>query len=114
MLDTTSYWLVVFGFCLLTVGMVSGGILARDAWKTSWLQHSKTYVSMLLWFTYGAYLYLRGIAQWRGRWTHTMIVVSVVVLLILYGSTFIVSRPSYASSPRTVANSALSDRRDGR
>jgi ABC-type uncharacterized transport system permease subunit len=84
-LDTTSYWLVVLGFCLLTLGMASGAVLAEAAWKNAWLTHAKASTSLVLWLTCGVYLYARGIGRWRGRRTHRMVVVVVVLLVCLYG-----------------------------
>lgn len=92
-LDTTSYWLVVLGFCLLTFGLISGAILAHQAWKSSWLLHPKTVGSLLLWITYGVFLYFRGVAGWRGRRIHMGVVFAVGMLGILYAGALILEHP---------------------
>ena len=90
-LDNTAYWLVVFGFCLLTVGMLSGLILAQEQWTGAWLLHPKMYATVLLWLTYAAYLYVRIVANWRGRRTHVIVVMVVLLVAVIYGSAVFLS-----------------------
>ncbi|HET6385934.1 MAG TPA: cytochrome c biogenesis protein CcsA [Armatimonadota bacterium] len=93
-LDTTSYWLIALGFCLLTVGMISGIILVPEVLKASWIQRPDTYATLLLWLTFAVYLYVRGVGHWRGRRTHTVVVIAVAALLIVYGGVILLLRPA--------------------
>jgi ABC-type transport system involved in cytochrome c biogenesis permease subunit len=60
--DALSYQTMAFGFLLLTVGIVSGAIWARQAWGRYWGWDPKETWSLITWFVYGIYLHYRLIA----------------------------------------------------
>jgi ABC-type transport system involved in cytochrome c biogenesis permease subunit len=60
--DALSYQTMAFGFLLLTVGIVSGAIWARQAWGRYWGWDNKETWSLITWFVYGIYLHYRLIA----------------------------------------------------
>lgn len=59
MVDALAYQTMAFGFLLLTVGIVSGAIWARQAWGRYWGWDPKETWSLITWFVYGAYLHTR-------------------------------------------------------
>jgi len=66
-LDGLNYRLIVFGFPVLTVGILMGGIWAYGAWGRFWGWDPKETWSLITALVYAAYLHMRFIAGWRGR-----------------------------------------------
>lgn len=66
-LDSLNYRLIVFGFPVLTVGILMGGIWAYGAWGRFWGWDPKETWSLITALVYAAYLHMRFIAGWRGR-----------------------------------------------
>ena len=59
MVDALAYQTMAFGFLLLTVGIVSGSVWARQAWGRYWGWDNKETWSLITWFVYGIYLHFR-------------------------------------------------------
>jgi ABC-type transport system involved in cytochrome c biogenesis permease subunit len=59
MVDALTHQTMAFGFLLLTVGIVSGAIWARQAWGRYWGWDPKETWSLITWFVYGIYLHFR-------------------------------------------------------
>ena len=57
--DALIYQTMAFGFLLLTVGIVSGAIWARQAWGRYWGWDNKETWSLITWLVYGIYLHFR-------------------------------------------------------
>jgi len=57
--DALAHQTMAFGFLLLTVGIVSGSVWARQAWGRYWGWDPKETWSLVTWFVYGIYLHLR-------------------------------------------------------
>lgn len=66
MMDALAYQTMAFGFLLLTVGIASGAIWAKQAWGRYWGWDPKETWSLITWFIYGIYLHYRLIAGSRG------------------------------------------------
>ncbi|MBI4425670.1 MAG: c-type cytochrome biogenesis protein CcsB [Elusimicrobia bacterium] len=66
-LDNLNYRLIVFGFPVLTVGIIMGGVWAYGAWGRFWGWDPKETWSLITALVYAAYLHMRFIAGWRGR-----------------------------------------------
>ena len=58
-LDVLAYQLMAFGFLMLTVGIISGSVWAKQAWGRYWGWDPKETWSLITWFVYGIYLHLR-------------------------------------------------------
>ncbi|NQT53500.1 cytochrome c biogenesis protein CcsA [bacterium] len=67
MVDALTYQTLAFGFLLLTVGIVSGAIWARQAWGRYWGWDPKETWSLITWFIYGIYLHYRRLKGSRGE-----------------------------------------------
>jgi cytochrome c-type biogenesis protein CcsB len=58
-LDELIPQLLAFGFLLLTIGIISGAVWARQAWGRYWGWDPKETWSLVTWLVYGIYLHLR-------------------------------------------------------
>ena len=59
LVDALAHQTMAFGFLLLTVGIVSGSVWARQAWGRYWGWDPKETWSLITWFVYGIYLHTR-------------------------------------------------------
>ncbi|MBI3550355.1 MAG: c-type cytochrome biogenesis protein CcsB [Elusimicrobia bacterium] len=66
-LDSLNYRLIAFGFPILTVGIIMGGIWAYGAWGRFWGWDAKETWALITALVYAAYLHMRIVAGWRGR-----------------------------------------------
>lgn len=58
--------LVLFGFPMLTFGIMSGAAWANDAWGVYWQWDPKETWSLITWFFFALYLHTRVRPTWRG------------------------------------------------
>ena len=66
-LDELSYQLIVIGFILLTLGIITGAVWAHSAWGRYWGWDPKETWSLITWLVYAALLHSRMIRGWRGK-----------------------------------------------
>lgn len=66
-LEELSYQMVVIGFLLLTLGIITGAVWANSAWGSYWSWDPKETWSLITWFIYAAMLHSRMISGWRGK-----------------------------------------------
>ncbi|MBX6377194.1 MAG: c-type cytochrome biogenesis protein CcsB [Clostridia bacterium] len=66
-LDALALRLVVIGFPLLTLALVTGAVWARVAWGTYWSWEPKEFWTLVTWLVYAAYLLVRAWAGIGGR-----------------------------------------------
>jgi cytochrome c-type biogenesis protein CcsB len=103
-LDDLSYQMVVIGFLLLTLGIITGAVWAHAAWGTYWSWDPKETWSLITWLVYALLLHSRMIIGWRGK---TLAVLSIIgfacVLFTYFGVSylggfldFFISQHSYA------------------
>jgi len=59
LVDALEYHLLAFGFLILTVGIISGAVWAKQAWGRYWGWDPKETWSLITWFVYGIYLHFR-------------------------------------------------------
>ncbi len=85
--DALSYQTMAFGFLLLTVGIVSGAIWARQAWGRYWGWDPKETWSLLTWFVYGIYLHYRLIAGQKGVGRERMPLLNSLFAIAGFGAT---------------------------
>lgn len=55
------------GFCLLTLGIISGALWAGSAWGFYWSWDPKETWSLITWFVYAVMVHQRIALGWRGR-----------------------------------------------
>lgn len=66
-LDTLNYKIIVFGFPVLTVGIIMGGIWAYNAWGRFWGWDQKETWAFITALIYAGYLHMRYVKGMRGR-----------------------------------------------
>ena len=66
-IDEIGYKCLVFGFPFMTLGLISGAILAEARLGSRLFDDPKVLLSILMWVVYMVLLYTRWSAGWRGR-----------------------------------------------
>jgi cytochrome c-type biogenesis protein CcsB len=91
-LDDLSYKMVMVGFPLLTLGIVTGAAWANYAWGTYWSWDPKETWSLITWLIYAAFLHARFTAGWRGKRTAVLSVIGFAAVIFTYiGVNFVLS-----------------------
>jgi cytochrome c-type biogenesis protein CcsB len=62
-----AYKLVMFGYPLLTFGIVSGAMWANQAWGRYWSWDPKETWSLITWVVYGVYVHAMFLPRYKGR-----------------------------------------------
>jgi cytochrome c-type biogenesis protein CcsB len=89
-LDQLNSHCLAIGFVLLTLGIITGSIWARQAWGTYWHWDPKETWSLITWFLYAAQIHQRFSAGWRGKRAAVMAIIGFAsVLFTLWGVTFL-------------------------
>ena len=78
-LDRINHLCLLWGFPLLTIGIIAGAVFAGMAWKTIWPADPKIIWSFAAWFIYGFLLHQRLAIGWRGS---RMAVLSCAVFIL--------------------------------
>ena len=98
-LDELSYQMVVIGFLLLTLGIITGSVWAHSAWGSYWSWDPKETWSLITWLVYAAMLHSRMIRGWRGK---RLAIFSLIgfscVLFTYFGVNYLAGLHSYAQS----------------
>lgn len=83
-LDNLAYKMVALGFPMLTLGVITGAMWAQTAWGTYWDWDPKETWSLITWLVYAAYLHVRIVQGWRGKWANRLLVIGAASVLITY------------------------------
>ena len=83
-LDRLNYRALIWGFVLLTLGIVTGAIWSRYSWGRFWSWEEREIFSLITWILYAGLLQARAVAGWRGRRAATMTIVGFTVLLVSF------------------------------
>ena len=79
-----------YGFPLLTIGIITGFILAGSVWKSYWNWDPKEAWSIITWIVYAVVVHNRFTLGWRGRRTAYMMIIGFIfVLMTFLGVNFI-------------------------
>lgn len=82
--DEITYRCVAFGFPLLTLGIILGGIWANEAWGNYWSWDPKESMSLVTLLGYGVYLHLRVNGDHRPQTLAWVSVAGFVLMLVTY------------------------------
>lgn len=82
--DEITYRCVAFGFPLLTIGIILGGIWANEAWGNYWSWDPKESMSLVTLLGYGVYLHMRVNGEHSQRTLALVSVIGFVLMLITY------------------------------
>lgn len=82
--DELTYRMILFGFPVLALGIICGGVWANHAWGTYWSWDPKETWALITWLIYGAYLHMRVTRDWRGQKAAIMATIGFISVLITY------------------------------
>ncbi len=98
-LDDLSYQMVVIGFLLLTLGIITGSVWAHSAWGSYWSWDPKETWSLITWLVYAALLHSRMVRGWRGNKLAIFCIIGFSCVLFTYfGVNYLAGLHSYAKS----------------
>lgn len=83
-LDQLAYKMVSIGFPMLTLGVITGAMWAQSAWDSYWSWDPKETWSLITWLVYAAYLHVRIVHKWRGRWANRLLMVGFACVLVTF------------------------------
>ncbi len=98
-LDELNYQMVIIGFLMLTLGIITGSVWAHSAWGSYWSWDPKETWSLITWIVYALVLHSRLVRGWRGK---RIAVISLIgfgcVLFTYFGVNYLAGLHSYAKS----------------
>jgi len=98
-LEDMSYQMVVIGFLLLTLGIITGSVWAHSAWGSYWSWDPKETWSLITWLVYAALLHSRMVRGWRGNKLALLSIIGFSCVLFTYfGVNYLAGLHSYAKS----------------
>jgi cytochrome c-type biogenesis protein CcsB len=98
-LDDMSYQMVVIGFLLLTLGIITGSVWAHSAWGSYWSWDPKETWSLITWLVYAALLHSRTVRGWKGNKLALLSIIGFSCVLFTYfGVNYLAGLHSYAKS----------------
>lgn len=82
--DELTYRLILMGFPLLMIGIITGAMWANGAWGTYWSWDPKETWSLITWFVYAAYLHARLVHEWTGPKAAGLAALGFVSMIVTY------------------------------
>ncbi|MGC8484931.1 MAG: c-type cytochrome biogenesis protein CcsB, partial [Candidatus Baltobacteraceae bacterium] len=83
-LDVLVYRSVAVGLPLLTLGIITGALWAKEAWGAYWQWDPKETAALFSWIIYAAYMHLHTRNQWRGLRTSWVSVIGFISIIFCY------------------------------
>jgi cytochrome c-type biogenesis protein CcsB len=98
-LDELTYQMVLIGFLMLTLGIITGAVWAHSAWGSYWSWDPKETWSLITWLVYAALLHSRLIRGWRGKRIALLSVIGFSCVLFTYfGVNYLAGLHSYTKT----------------
>ncbi|HUN55775.1 MAG TPA: cytochrome c biogenesis protein CcsA [Smithella sp.] len=85
-LDRINHICLLWGFPVLSVGVLAGMIFAEFSWQAGWLTDPKIIWTFAGWIIYGSLLHQRLAIGWRGYRMALVSCAAFILLLLSYGS----------------------------
>ena len=96
-LDDLNYQMIVIGFLMLTLGIITGSVWAHSAWGTYWSWDPKETWSLITWLIYASVIHSRMVRGWRGKKIAILSIVGFCCVLFTYfGVNYLAGLHSYA------------------
>jgi len=96
-LDDLNYQMIVIGFLMLTLGIITGSVWAHSAWGTYWSWDPKETWSLITWLVYAAVIHARLVRGWKGKKIAILSIVGFACVLFTYfGVNYLAGLHSYA------------------
>ena len=83
-IDNWSYRIIGLGFPFLTIGIISGGVWANEAWGSYWSWDPKETWALITWMIFATYLHARITKGWAGKKTAILGGLGFFVIWICY------------------------------
>jgi len=83
-LDILQYRVIAVGLPLLSLGIITGAMWAKEAWGAYWQWDPKETAALLSWIVYAAYMHLHTRPEWRGTRTSIVSVVGFASIVFCY------------------------------
>ena len=83
-IDNWSYRIIGLGFPFLTIGIISGGVWANEAWGSYWSWDPKETWALITWLVFASYLHARITKGWEGKQTAILGSLGFFVIWICY------------------------------
>ena len=99
-LEDLNYQMVIIGFLMLSLGIITGSVWAHYAWGSYWSWDPKETWSLITWLIYAALIHSRMVRGWRGKRIAILSIIGFSCVLFTYlGVNFLLSGlHSYAKS----------------
>ena len=96
-LDDLNYQMIVIGFLMLTLGIITGSVWAHSAWGSYWSWDPKETWSLITWLIYAAVIHSRMVRGWKGKKIAILSMVGFACVLFTYfGVNYLAGLHSYA------------------
>jgi len=96
-LDDLNYQMIVIGFLMLTLGIITGSVWAHSAWGTYWSWDPKETWSLITWLVYASVIHTRLVRGWTGKKIAILSIVGFACVLFTYfGVNYLAGLHSYA------------------
>jgi len=82
--DEYTYKIIIFGFTMLTVGLLIGALWAKEAWGDYWVWDPKETWSLITWIVYIVYFHFRRVKGWRGKKAAWLSIIGFAAIMITY------------------------------
>jgi len=83
-IDNWSYRIIGLGFPFLTIGIISGGVWANEAWGSYWSWDPKETWALITWMVFATYLHARITKGWEGKKTAVLGSLGFFVIWVCY------------------------------
>jgi cytochrome c-type biogenesis protein CcsB len=83
-LDVMQYRIIAVGLPLLSLGIITGAMWAKEAWGAYWQWDPKETAALLSWIVYAAYMHLHTRPEWRGTRTAWVSVLGFASIVFCY------------------------------
>jgi len=83
-LDVLIYRMVAIGLPLLTLGIITGAMWAKEAWGAYWQFDPKETAALFSWIIYASYMHLHTRNSWRGLKTSWVSVIGFASIIFCY------------------------------
>jgi cytochrome c-type biogenesis protein CcsB len=80
-LDVMQYRIIAVGLPLLSLGIITGAMWAKEAWGAYWQWDPKETAALVSWIIYAGYMHMHTRNQWRGTrcaWVSVLGFISIV------------------------------------
>jgi cytochrome c-type biogenesis protein CcsB len=83
-LDIMQYRVIAVGLPLLSLGIITGAMWAKEAWGAYWQWDPKETAALVSWIAYAAYMHLHTRPEWRGTRTSLVSVFGFATIVFCY------------------------------